>query len=184
MTEKVFSCLPKIQGWCSKEKSEEIIDNIIEEQHQIYVEIGVYAGASLLPALAALTYLRQGKVFAIDPWSNSQCIKNLDYNDPNRKWWKAVDLKQIEDSFLTMLKNYNFKYKCKILKCSSDEALKKFEDNSIDFLHVDGNSSEESTYNDVKNYFPKIKDGGYILLSKINLNINGSKLKGKAAEYF
>jgi hypothetical protein len=38
----------------------------------------------------------------------------------------------------------------------------------IDFIHLDGNHNEEFAFQDITDYFPKIKDGGYILLNDPN----------------
>jgi len=183
LTKKVISCLPKLIGWCSDEKAEEIIDLILEEKPKVYVEIGVFGGSSLFPVLATFKYLKQGKVYAIDSWSNDVCIKNLDDTDPNKKWWEKVDLKQVHNSFKSMLKNYKMEKICKIFKCTSENALKNFEDNSIDVLHIDGNYSEETTYNDVVKYLPKVKKDGFIWLSNIYWYVNGEMPREKAFEY-
>jgi predicted O-methyltransferase YrrM len=43
---------------------------------------------------------------------------------------------------------------------SSDEFHSKLEDNSLDFIFVDGDHSYEAAYRDFVNYLPKVKSGG------------------------
>ena len=44
----------------------------------------------------------------------------------------------------------------------TDNACEKVEDQSLDFLFIDAHHTEESVSNDIKNWLPKIKRGGFI----------------------
>jgi len=49
-----------------------------------------------------------------------------------------------------------------IIKENSTTAYKRFEDNSIDFLFIDGDHTYEGCKNDIKLWFPKVKTPGII----------------------
>ena len=57
---------------------------------------------------------------------------------------------------------------CHILKQSSQQALNSFSDKSIDFIHFDGNHNEDIYFEDVSNYFSKVKNNGFIVLNDPN----------------
>jgi predicted O-methyltransferase YrrM len=46
---------------------------------------------------------------------------------------------------------------------TSDEAYKLYEDNSIDFLMIDGDHDPEAVKQDLINFLPKMKKGGVIV---------------------
>ena len=50
-----------------------------------------------------------------------------------------------------------------------EDALSKFEDQSIDFLHLDGMHEPESLERDYHDWLPKVRGGGLILLNGINV---------------
>lgn len=45
-------------------------------------------------------------------------------------------------------------------KMTSDDAVKLYEDGSIDFIMIDGDHSYDGVYKDVKNFLPKMRSGG------------------------
>jgi hypothetical protein len=49
-----------------------------------------------------------------------------------------------------------------ILKGDSVPMAENIEDNSIDFVFIDGDHSEEGVSKDIKAYLPKIKKGGFL----------------------
>src|SRR4030042_1249650 len=49
-----------------------------------------------------------------------------------------------------------------IIRKKSEEAISILEDNSLDFLYIDGNHKKEFIKKDLELYFPKIKIGGFI----------------------
>ena len=165
---RVLSHQHELEGWCSQEKAKKMMELIYETQPNVCVEIGVFGGASIYPTASALKYLKKGKVYAIDPWENSACLVGYETMDPNYIWWSAVDLRWIYHTFLDMLKNYSLKSYCHILKMTSKEALKYFDEESIDILHIDGNHTENVALGDAEMYFSKVKKGGYIWLDDAN----------------
>ncbi|MFA5250543.1 MAG: class I SAM-dependent methyltransferase [Parachlamydiales bacterium] len=157
-----------IPGWCSAEKAEKMADLIYETRPRICVEIGVYAGSSAYPTAAALAFLGEGILYAIDPWSNAECLKGYAAKDPNALWWDEENLEAIYNQFNYMLMQKHLTVFCRALRSNSQNASAFFQDESIDILHVDGNHSEEIALNDVKMFLPKLKKGGYLWFDDVD----------------
>jgi len=49
-----------------------------------------------------------------------------------------------------------------VLPMSSEEAVKTFQDNSIDFLFIDGDHKYEKVKQDINLWYPKVKKGGWL----------------------
>lgn len=166
-------------SWCSKEKINLLMDLVLIEKPQVCVEIGAFTGSSVLPVAATLAYLKQGKVYAIDGWSNSVVVQHLAENDPNRAWWTTVDMKSVRSSFGALMNSWKVAKYVQELALPSDKAISQINE-EIDFLHLDGDYSEIGSMRDVEYYLPKVKEGGYILLSNLFTMINGKQPKLKA----
>lgn len=159
---RVSEIVPSIDGFCSKEKAESFIDLVLEVEPAICVEIGVYQGASLFPVAAALKFIGKGVVIGIDSWDVDEAIKGL---HPVRDkleytWWKGVDFNQVFDSYSSMISRYGLKDFCLTIRATSQTAAMCCE--KIDILHIDGNLSEAIMTQDVVQYFPRVRPGGYI----------------------
>ena len=176
MKERVMVCLS--QSWCSSEKINLLMDLIVLTQPKVCVEIGAFAGASVMPVAETLKYLQNGTVFAIDAWSNDEAVKYLANDDSNKIWWSQINMKKTYKAFNRLFKRWDLYSYCTVIHKPSEEAV--HEVNNIDFLHIDGNFSEIGSLRDVELYLPKVKSGGYVLLSNLFLmapNNHQPKLK-------
>lgn len=89
------------------------------------------------------------KLFCIDPWKTysdyddfkDQHILNVNYNNTIKR-----------------LAPYN----CEIIKKSSVGAIKDFENESLDFVYIDGNHTHEYALQDIRLWTPKVKVGGIV----------------------
>lgn len=174
--EMVLRELPNIPGWCTPKKAEKIMDFICEFQPEICVEIGVFAGSTSYPILSALQLLNRGKLYAIDAWDLQAAIEGLDKNDPNFTWWQNVDFPNVRQQFYTFLLLKKLKKWCEPISLRSEDAVSSFSDESIDFLYIDGNFSEEGSLRDVYLYLPKVKKGGYVWLNDANIQTKNESL--------
>ncbi len=165
---KVLSHQTSVQGWCTEEKARRMMDLICEVKPQVCVEIGVFGGSSIYPTASALKFLKEGKVYAIDPWMNAYCLDGYAPDDANYQWWNSIDLDGIYRGFLGMLNRFQLKPYCMVMRMSALEALDYFADESIDILHIDGNHTEDVALSDAQMYFPKVKKGGYIWFDDAN----------------
>lgn len=107
------------------------------------VEIGVLKGRFLK------TFCEQGfKMYGIDPWEDYD-----NYND-----YKGLDFNAFEKESRDRLAPYD----CTIIKKWSMDAVKDFEDESLDFVFIDGNHSLEFVIEDIAAWSKKIRIGGII----------------------
>jgi len=89
-------------------------------------------------------------LYGIDPW-----VQYQGYNDYQKKGTYDRMLKEIEET----VKAYpNFK----VIKEFSVDAVKRFKDNSIDFVYIDGNHSHESVLEDMEIWTPKVRKDGIV----------------------
>lgn len=157
-----------ISGWCTNEKALLIMDTIKANQCQNCIEIGVFAGKSLIPIARALKHNESGIVYGIDAWELQEAIKGLHVKDPNIAWYNTLNFEELMQQTRNVRKKYELKPFCKLVKKTSLAAVNDFANESIDFIHFDGSHSEEVATQDILNYFPKVKNGGFILLSNPN----------------
>lgn len=165
---KTIEKMNKVPGWCSSEKAHLMMDVIKKNKCQNCIEIGVFAGKSLFPIAKALQYNGEGKVFAIDAWDSSEAIKGFIASDPNYMWCSQQNFNFFYKKTLHLINESNLSKFCDIIKRSSQNAAYLFMNETIDFIHLDGNHNEEFVFQDIINYFPKVKDGGFILLNDPN----------------
>jgi len=166
--ERTFTHMSSITGWCTNEKAALIMDTIKTNRCQTCVEIGVFAGKSLLPIARAIKHNGQGRVHAIDPWSFEEAAKGFKVNDPNYAWWKKQDFEGAFKQTLKMCEKRQLNEITSIHRKTAIAAQNHFPNNTIDFIHFDGNHNEPIPGNEVLAYYPRVKDRGFILLSDCN----------------
>jgi hypothetical protein len=169
------------QSWCSSEKINLLMDLTLLAKPLVCVEIGAFTGSSVLPVASTLKYIGNGKIFAIDAWSNFEATRYLHPTDPNRAWWASVNMEDMYNCFLSEIKLWGTTSYCIPIPKSSEKAISQI--GNIDFLHIDGDYSEEGSFQDMNLYFPKLKSGGYILLSNIWVIVNGKQPKYKSMKF-
>lgn len=107
-------------------------------------EIGSYEGASTELFLQYVDHL-----YSIDPY-------NLGNNFEQES---MDDLIRAENVYINRLKNYTNYSK---IKENSLNASKKFENEILDFVYIDGSHKYIDVKNDIITWLPKIKINGYI----------------------
>ena len=122
-----------------------LVDTFIKSD-VVMAEIGSYAGDS-----SAIFASKCKKIYCIDPWS--QDILKTEYGV------QVGDISEAESKFDENTKKFNNLVK---IKKTSDDAAKDIEDNSLDFLYIDGLHTFEQVTKDIANYYPKVKKTGII----------------------
>lgn len=168
ITDYVASVLPSMHGWCTPEKATALASAIISQQPEVCVEIGVFAGRSLISIALALSHNGSGKVFGIDPWSPDASAQGFPDEDANRKWWDSVDHDFIFNQCRYFANSMGVGSIVELVKATSLIANAGFKAAGqahgpfIDFLHIDGNHSEECSTFDVNNWVPLVREGGAV----------------------
>jgi hypothetical protein len=128
-------------------------------QPRIFVELGAYSGNSYLAFCQAVKKLNlPTKCYAVDTWEGDVHVgkysNNIyrDLNDYNTS--KYVNFSQL-------------------IRSTFNEAVSKFEDHSIDLLHIDGAHSYEDVLNDFKTWLPKCSDRAIVIFHDTNVYLEG-----------
>jgi hypothetical protein len=120
----------------------------------ICVEVGTWQGGF---AESLLEKSNVKKLFCVDPYRH---FTNNEYPDGMN------DLTQQQfDNLFNQVKNKlssKFENKVEFIREVSVEASKKFEDNSLDFVYIDGNHDYKYVLEDLEVWYPKVKIGGFL----------------------
>jgi len=109
-------------------------------------EIGVYAGQYS----EKLCIENPGvEHWCIDPW--------LEYEGRN----ESISQKRYSLAEEEARKRLS-KYNCKFIKAFSMDAVKQFEDNSLDYVYIDGNHDFQNVTNDIVEWEKKVRPGGIV----------------------
>jgi len=117
------------------------------------VELGTFAGLSYFTFCQSVVENELDvQAFAVDTWEGD---KHTD------KYGEEI----FEDVSQHNRAHYpGFSY---LMRMTFDEALIHFEDESLDFIHLDGFHTYEAVSHDFKNWYPKLKPGGIFLFHDI-----------------
>ena len=120
------------KGTKQRQGLQELIDRLSPDT--VMVELGSANGESSVMFADKVKHIT-----CVDVWMNS-----------------TADREEIFDKAIKDYKNITK------LKTNSIEALKHFEDKSLDGIYIDANHSYEYVYEDLKQWRSKIKDNGFI----------------------
>lgn len=119
--------------------------------HELNFKVGVEVGVLQGKYLFMLCKLNpQMKLYGVDPWKV--------YNDyPDLSDQKTFDLfyEQTKEK-LASFSNYE------LIRESSMDAIKKFEDESLDFVYIDANHEDPYISEDIIEWSKKVRKGGII----------------------
>src|SRR5271170_6961170 len=76
MFSRIATTLPTLDGWATSEKGCTLAALVLANKPKLVVEIGVFAGRSLLPMALALKANGSGKVIGIDPYDSQESAKD------------------------------------------------------------------------------------------------------------
>jgi|SRR3990167_229732 len=111
------------------------------------MEIGVGYGENAERILEQFN----GFLFLVDPWDEQD----------EKKWPDTKVIGNKQECFVYCSgKLSRFKKRTVFIRLFSDEALSKFEDESLDFVYVDGNHASPQVDRDVENWWRKVRPGG------------------------
>ena len=120
----------------------------------IFIEIGTWEGV-FSDTLLKSTNCK--KLYCVDPYKH---FANNEYPDAIND----LTQEQYDNVFLNTNKNLSTKYgeRVEFIRLESVNASKMFENNSVDFVYIDGNHDYKYVDADIKAWYPKIKSGGYL----------------------
>jgi hypothetical protein len=151
----------RMSGWAPEVKIRDMVKLTLDAKPKLHVELGLYAGRSFLPVAWALKQNGSGRAIGIDPYTNDACTEGWPA-DQDHTGWDTNPLEPYYQELMKTASDQDLLDFFEVWKKRSTDVVTRFEDESIDVLHVDGNHSELTSYRDVTEWLPKVKRGGYI----------------------
>ncbi len=121
-------------------------------------ELGIWKGRTFLFVLKSCPDLT---LIGVDLWAPQPSNKGLETYD-GREWEHDKFERNCRE------KAKVFGDRAIIIKDWTIKAAEQVEDNSLDFIFVDADHSTEAVRNDIKAWWPKVKDTGWIIGHDIN----------------
>ena len=121
----------------------EFIKERFNDKLIVGVEIGVQRGQN---SEYILKRLNIKKLFLVDIWGD----------------YEGCDRYYADKNFNCVKNKFKNNKKVEIIKAFSVNAVNLIDDNSLDFVYVDGNHKYEYAYQDISLWYPKIKKGGVL----------------------
>lgn len=120
----------------------------------IAIEVGVYKGqysASIVKALSPNTF------YGVDPY-----VLFEDYTNPptDSAYAQQANLDKLYNTVQNKFKT--FSSKSVLIKDTGVNAASQFEDNTLDFVYIDGDHTYEFVSGDIAAWWPKIRSGGIL----------------------
>ena len=166
----VFDSYKDVPGWIND--AEFIYPQMVEQAQNgdHFVEIGTFLGQST-------SYMGQlikdsGKDIKFDSidlfWPIEHVIRNYkssghpkEFNQYLSDLLKEYDLRA-PDVINHPLRILGVQEYVNLITCDEKYAHRLYDDNSLKFVWIDGDHGKDIVYNDLKNFWPKIKSGGTI----------------------
>jgi Methyltransferase domain len=127
---------------------------LVKQGYRVGAEIGVYKGEY------TEMFLKEGlTMYAVDPY--------IPYNEAPSAEAQELLYQQTAE-FLKQYPN------CTLIRKTSLEAVKDFEDESLDFVYIDGDHSFQSCLEDITEWAKKVRKGGVVM---------GHDYKGHSSRY-
>jgi hypothetical protein len=149
----------KIHGWFVQENlfTQMVLScNDLDKYH--FVEIGSWKGkSSTYMGVEIMNSGKRIKFDCVDTWEGSK-----EHLDPQNVSYEPL-LKIPNGLYNEFIKNIEpVKSVINPIRMTSIEASKLYEDNSLDFVFIDGAHDYFNVKQDIEHWLPKVKSGGYI----------------------
>lgn len=132
-------------------------DIVAELRPQRVVELGTHNGMSFYVFCESmLAHDIDGLCYAIDCWEG---------DDHTGAYGEEI-YSQVQNHCREHFRGVSY-----LLRMLFSEAAKKFDDDSIDLLHIDGLHTYEAVKEDFETWYPKVKPGGIILFHDVEARI-------------
>lgn len=162
---KIQHELDKMNGWLEPARAVKMYELVRALHPDNCLEIGVFAGRSLIAQALGLKDNGHGKIYGIDPWMVEPCLEG-EANDANKKWWGDVDLKKIHDECLDSIWSWGVQDQVVVIQARSQDCHQIIP--ACDIMYIDGNHNEIASCRDVELYLPKLKQNGYLWFDDVD----------------
>jgi hypothetical protein len=126
---------------------------------ELVVELGAHSGNSYLAFCQSVAgHGLTSRCFAVDTWRGDQHTGCYDESAFER---------------IREINHKDFREFSRLIRCTFDDALSQFDDDTIDLLHIDGYHTYEAVRHDFENWLPKMSKRGVVLLHDTNVHQDG-----------
>jgi predicted O-methyltransferase YrrM len=155
-------------GGCSFFKAALMGSLIIDRGLRRIVEIGVHHGRSLIPLAIAAAEVEGARVWGVDPYRSGIYSGEAqeDWGPEIIAWEQGHDWEGTYGAVLGRLAERGLGGHTDLLRMMSRDAVDRFDE--IDFLHIDGDHSEEAVTLDIALWLPHVRSGGVVVLDDVS----------------
>jgi hypothetical protein len=148
-----------IQGWFLQEKLfTQMVMSCNNQVKYNFLEVGSWKGrSSTYMAVEIINNNKNITFHCVDTWLGSE-----EHKDKKNGAFEPLCFVEngLYNEFLHNIKSV--KHIINPIKSPSVDASKLFQDESLDFVFIDGSHDYKSVKDDIQHWFPKVKIGGYI----------------------
>lgn len=159
--------MKSIIGWLSQEAGEAMTAQLRAVRPKLCVEIGVYSGQSLILIAEQLRRNGGGLVYGIDPWTADAAKEGFpdgSYDD----WAEKVSLVPAHTEAMMDIAEKGLWPWVRIITARSQDAKECFRTGTVDWLHLDGNHSEDLALQDCHDWvYVRLRSGAYVWIDDI-----------------
>ena len=166
LSDKLIARLKNInhlEGWCTTDKAEHMAQIILDRRPHLIVEIGVFGGRSAIAMGMACQEAGCGEVIGIDPWTKAAAVEG-GTSPESDEWWSKLDYEKIYSGALGATRALGVDDVVRFERTHDTVMLGEFLDGTIDLLHLDSNHSELVSVRSVRDWTPKMRPGGILLV--------------------
>ena len=158
---KLLQTVPTMNGWCDPSKANHIFDTVYGQNPKLCVELGVFAGRSLIAFALALAKRSDKRhvVYGVDTWAAAPAMDNNDA--VNASWWREQNYKAIKGECERVCSELGVSEYVRLRQMSTLDAYYDIE-GEVDVLHIDGNHSRWDSVRDVTMWVDRVRDGGIV----------------------
>ena len=115
----------------------------------VCVEVGVWKG----DLSRQIIQKPISKLYLVDPWKSINDVEGRLHN---------TEQKNLDKIYRIVRRRFSFDKKIEIIRKFSTEAMLDIQDDSVDWIYIDGNHSYEFVKEDLNGWWPKLRSGGFL----------------------
>lgn len=136
------------------------------------LDIGVYRGRSLLPQALSHRESGCGVAYGVDPWSAKDADEHdhLELRNEIEAFVAGTDFDQLYQDLIQRITDLGLQSYTDVRRTTSNQAARQFAKDGTRFglIHIDGNHDAEPVLRDVRDYFPLLEPGGFLVMDDVS----------------
>lgn len=145
----------------------DLVEDALQEEHGLGIEIGVWLGKTSGYLLNRFPNLQ---MVGIDPYStyhksgnNEQEVLSEEDGIRHKLWFADSWVANKYHNQVVQKMSAQFGDRFRLIRQTSSESTEEFRDGTLDFVYIDGNHFFKYVWDDIQNYWPKVRHGGWLI---------------------